>query len=112
MGKMTLARKAMAAAKVVRTVKAAKAIAAPAPSIPGIALPDSPIRQKMLWQVICRMPRPFLDWVAVAGAAHAFGLLDGFGLFTPADDARSMIILAFVGSLYGVRTFEKAKGVA
>lgn len=75
-------------------------------------MPDSPIRSHWLYQVYARLARPTLDWVGVAGAAHAFGLFDGFGFVSPADDVRAGIILGFVAILYGIRTGEKVKGVA
>jgi len=78
----------------------------------SIPMPDSPIRAKAWYQVYARLARPTLDWIGVAGAGHAFGLFDGFGAFSPASDGRAIIILGFVAALYGVRTFEKAKGVA
>lgn len=78
----------------------------------SIPMPDSPIRQKGWYQVYARLARPTLDWTGVAGAAHAFGLFDGFGLFTPANDGRAIIILGFVAALYGIRTVEKTQGVA
>jgi hypothetical protein len=78
----------------------------------SIPMPDSPIRQKGWYQVFSRLARPTLDWVGVFGAAHAFGLFDGLGAFTPANDGRAIIILAFVAALYGIRTAEKVTGVA
>ncbi len=75
-------------------------------------MPDSPIRAKVWYQIYARLARPTLDWMGVFGAGHAFGLFDGLRWFAPLDDGRSMIVLGFVAALYGVRTFEKAKGVA
>ncbi len=89
-----------------RTTKAAPPVAA------SILLPDSPIRAKTWYQIYSRLARPTLDWMGVAGAAHAFGLLDGLRWFEPMDEARSIIVLGFVAALYGIRTFEKARGVA
>ena len=76
----------------------------------SIAMPDSPIRQKAWYQIYARLARPTLDWVGVGGAIHAFGLLDRW--LPPVDEGRAIIILGFVAALYGVRTFEKTKGVA
>lgn len=87
-----------------RTTKAAQPIPA------SIPMPDSPIRLKAWYQVYARLARPTLDWVGVGGAIHAFGLLDRW--LPPVDEGRSIIILGFVAALYGVRTFEKARGVA
>jgi hypothetical protein len=89
-----------------QTVKAARPIPA------SIPMPDSPIRQKSWYQIYSRLARPSLDWIGVFGAMHAFGLLDGLRFFSPADDARAIIILGFVAALYGIRTVEKTQGVA
>ena len=89
-----------------KTTKAARPIPA------SIPMPDSPVRQKAWYQVYSRLARPTLDWMGVLGAAHAFGLFDGFGWFSPANDGRAIIILGFVAALYGVRTVEKTQGVA
>ena len=87
-----------------RTTKAATPIPA------SIPMPDSPIRLKYWYQIYSRLARPTLDWIGCFGAIHAFGLLDRW--LPPVDEGRSIIILGFVAALYGVRTFEKAKGVA
>lgn len=85
---------------------------APRPIPASIPMPDSPIRQRGWYQIFSRLARPTLDWVGVIGAAHAFGLFDGFGWAAPVDDGRSIIILGFVCALYGIRTAEKMTGVA
>lgn len=86
-----------------RTTKAA----APPASIP---MPDSPVRSKYWYQIFVRLARPTLDWVGVAGAA--WSLFVGDWLDKPMADGTRIIVLGFVAALYGVRTFEKAKGVA
>lgn len=76
----------------------------------AIAMPDHPIRQARWYQVFVRLARPTLDWIGNIGAAYAlfFGHLIGKSM----DDAYALIVLTFVGALYGVRTYEKQKGVA
>ncbi len=89
------------------TARTSKAVQPVPASIP---MPDSPIRAKSWYQIYARLARPTLDWIGCAGAIHAFGLVDRW--VPPLDEARAIIVLAFVASLYGVRTFEKTKGVA
>lgn len=87
-----------------RTSKAAQPVPA------SIPMPDSPIRLKAWYQVYARLARPTLDWIGCAGAA--WSLFVGDWLRNPMDDGTRIIVLGFVAALYGVRTFEKAKGVA
>lgn len=78
--------------------------------LPHMALPDHPIRATWGWQAFVRLPRPMLDWVATASAAWALALSDAVG--RPMGEAERIIALGFIAALYGVRTFEKTKGVA
>lgn len=87
-----------------KTTKAARPIPA------SIPMPDSPIRAKGWYQIYARLARPTLDWVGVAGAAWSLFIGDWLG--KPMPDATRIIVLGFIAALYGVRTFEKAKGVA
>jgi hypothetical protein len=87
-----------------RTTKAAQPIPA------SIPMPDSPIRLKTWYQVYARLARPTLDWVGCAGAG--WSLFVGDWLDKPMPDGTRIIVLGFVAALYGIRTFEKAKGVA
>lgn len=73
-------------------------------------MPDHPIRQKRWYQVFVRLARPTLDWIGNIGAAYA--LFIGHWFATPMPDTYALIVLTFVGGLYGVRTYEKQKGVA
>lgn len=90
-----------------RTTKASAPVVAA-----SILLPDSPIRAATWYQIYSRLARPTLDWVGVAGAAHALGLFDGLHWFSPMDGARMIIALTFITALYGIRSAEKFKGVA
>ena len=93
-----------AAASRQRTVKAAQPIPA------SIPMPDSPIRQKGWYQIYARLARPTLDWIGAAGAAWSLFVGDWLG--NPMADGTRIIVLGFVAALYGVRSFEKTKGVA
>jgi len=75
-----------------------------------IPMPDSPIRQRTWYQVYARLARPTLDWIGCAGAAWSLFLGDWLGM--PMEDGTRLIVLGFVGALYGVRTYEKRAGVA
>lgn len=87
-----------------RTTKAAKPVPA------SIPMPDSAIRQHWAWQLYVRMSRPTLDWVGVFAAYWSLGGSDIAGKAMP--EGTRIIVLGFIAALYGVRTFEKAKGVA
>jgi hypothetical protein len=76
----------------------------------SIPLPDSEVRTRTWYQIYSRLARPSLDWVGVAGAGWALGLCDL--LSRPMPDGTRIITLAFVGSLYSIRTVEKRLGVA
>ena len=86
-----------------RTTKAGN----PPASIP---MPDSAIRTKNWYQIYARLARPTLDWVGCAGAA--WSLFVGDWCDKPMEEGTRIIVLGFVAALYGIRTFEKAKGVA
>lgn len=86
------------------TAKAARPIPA------SIPMPDHAIRANPAYQLYCRLARPTLDWVGVAGAAWSLGLSDFRQM--PMEDGTRIIVLGFVAALYGIRTFEKTKGVA
>jgi hypothetical protein len=76
----------------------------------SIPMPDAPLRSHWSYQLYVRLARPTLDWVGVAGAAWSLGLSDAVKM--PMEDGTRIIVLGFVAALYGIRTFEKTKGVA
>jgi hypothetical protein len=76
----------------------------------SIPMPDSPIRRNWAFQIFVRLPRPTLDWIGAAGAAWSLFL--GDLLDKPMDDGSRVIVLTFVGALYGIRSYEKRSGVA
>ena len=75
-----------------------------------IAMPDHPIRRHWAWQMIVRLPRPALEWVTVASVGYA-GII-GPAIARPIDEGYLVQILLFAGGLFGVRAFEKVKGVS
>lgn len=86
------------------TTKAARPIPA------SIPMPDSAVRQTKLFQLYVRLARPTLDWVGVAAAAWSLFVGDWWD--KPMAEGTRIIVLGFVAALYGIRTFEKTKGVA
>lgn len=76
----------------------------------SIPMPDSAVREQWWYQLYVRLARPTLDWVGVGAAAYNMGLCDF--LLRPVPDTTRVIVLLFVGALYGVRTAEKMRGVA
>lgn len=55
-----------------------------------------------------RAPRPLLRWVCLGAAAWSTGLGDAVGLGL--DNTARLTVLAFVGTVYGIRGLEKLKG--
>jgi hypothetical protein len=92
----------------VDTVEVTDAAATPVPA--SIPLPDSPIRQERWWQVYNRLARPTLDWVGVMGGAWSLFL--GDWARNPMDAGNRVIVLGFLAALFGIRSWEKIKGVA
>lgn len=76
----------------------------------SIPMPDSAIRETWPFQLYVRLARPTLDWVGVGAAAYNLGLCDF--LSRPVPDTTRIVVLAFVGALYGLKTVEKMRGVA
>ena len=87
-----------------RTSKAAQPIPA------SIPMPDSPIRQKWWYQAYVRLARPTLDWVTVLGVLYA--LVIGPAINRPLDDGYLVQVLVFTTLVFGIRSYEKVKGVA
>lgn len=74
------------------------------------ALPDHPIRNNRVWQIFCRLPRPALEWVTVGSVAY--GGIIGPAMSRPLEEGYLVQVLLFAGGLFGVRAYEKVKGVA
>lgn len=76
----------------------------------SIPMPDHPIRQAKWYQLAVRLPRPALEWVTAASVGYA-GIV-GPAINRPLDEGYLVQILLFAGGLFGVRAFERVKGVA
>jgi hypothetical protein len=73
-------------------------------------MPDHPLRQSRAFQLYVRLARPTLDWVGVVSALYA-GLI-GHAIGKPMSVEYALVVFFFAGSLFGIRTLEKIKGVA
>lgn len=76
----------------------------------GINLPDHPVRQSIWYQIYARLARPTLDWVTVGSVAYV-------GIVGPwtgrvVSEGYLVQILMFATATFGIRTYEKVKGVA
>src|SRR3546814_388208 len=89
------------------TVETTENAARPIPA--SIPMPDHPIRHTRWWQMFVRLPRPALEWVTVGGVGYA--LIIGPAIQRPLGDGYLSQALLFAGGLFGVRAFEKVKGV-
>lgn len=76
----------------------------------GISMPDHPIRNRTWYQLYVRLARPSLDWVTTAGVGYA--LIVGPAIQRPLDDGYLVQVLLFATAVFGVRSYEKVKGVA
>ena len=86
------------------TTKAARPIPA------SIPMPDHPIRQHRWYQLFVRLPRTALEWITALSVGYA-GIV-GPAIQRPLEEGYLVQILLFAGGLFGVRAFEKVKGVA
>ncbi|MGF7151334.1 CRISPR/Cas system-associated exonuclease Cas4 (RecB family) [Sphingomonas zeicaulis] len=77
---------------------------------PAIGMPDHPVRLARWYQLYVRLARPSLEWVTVAGVLYA--LVIGPAIGRPLDEGYLVQVLLFAGGLFGVRAYEKVKGVA
>jgi hypothetical protein len=75
-----------------------------------IPMPDHPVRQTTLFQIYVRLARPTAEWVTALGLFYAFVL--GPLIDKPLDEGYLVQVLLFAGSIFGIRAFEKVKGVA
>jgi hypothetical protein len=73
-------------------------------------MPDHPIRLDVRYQLFVRLARPTLDWIGNIGAAYA--LFIGHLIALPMSEAYATLTYLFVGALYGIKTYEKQKGVS
>lgn len=75
-----------------------------------IPMPDHPIRQTAWYQAFVRLARPTAEWVTAGGLFYAF--IVGPAIDKPLDEGYLVQVLLFAGSIFGIRAFEKVKGVA
>lgn len=73
-------------------------------------LPDWEGRKHWAWQVFDRAWRPTGSWLTTLGVGYAcfFGHLIG----RPMDEPYAFVVLAFAASMFGLKTYEKTKGIA
>ena len=81
------------------------------PSVPStINMPDHEVRQARWYQVYVRLARPTLDWATLAWFCWVTMIQPVVaGRF---DVAACGMSLAWCATVYGIKTFEKTKGVA
>lgn len=75
-----------------------------------INMPDHEVRQARWYQVYVRLARPSLDWITNAGVLYSIVIGPAAGDRPP--DGFVMIVLGWAGVVYGIKSFEKVKGVA
>jgi len=75
-----------------------------------IPMPDHPIRQTRWFQIYVRLARPTAEWVTAGGLLYAF--IVGPAIMRPLAEGYLVQVLLFAGGIFGVRAFEKVKGVA
>lgn len=86
-----------------------------APAIPvnmaAMALPDHAIRYKAWFQAFDRLWRPATGWVACpVSILYAFVIAPAVG--HPLNDGLLVALCSYSAGIYGIKTFEKTKGVA
>lgn len=90
------------------TVEVPNAGTPPVPST--INMPDHEVRQARWYQVYVRLARPTLDWATLAWFCWVTMIQPILtGHF---DGVACGMSLAWCATIYGVKTFEKTKGVA
>ena len=78
---------------------------------PSITLPDHPVRSNVVYQLFDRLWRPVTGWVSCPVAVlYACVIAPATG--RPLSDGYLVQVLMFAGAIYGIKTFEKTKGVA
>lgn len=81
------------------------------PAKPAVGLPDHPIRSTVAYQLFDRLWRPALGWVACPAAVlYATVIAPATG--HPLADGYLIQVLTFSGAIYGLKTFERTKGIS
>lgn len=75
-----------------------------------IPMPDHPVRQTVWFQAFVRLARPTAEWVTAAGLLYAFVV--GPAIERPLNEGYLVQELMFAGAIFGIRAFEKVRGVA
>ncbi|MFC0204743.1 hypothetical protein [Novosphingobium soli] len=75
-----------------------------------IPMPDHPVRQTAWFQAYVRLARPTAEWVTAGGLLYAFVV--GPTIERPLAEGYLVQVLLFAGGIFGIRAFEKVKGVA
>lgn len=91
------------------TVSVEEQAARPVPA--SIPMPDHPIRQSRWYQMFERLWRPTLGWVACP-CAVAYVCIIAPALGHPLGEGYLVQVLTFAGGVYGLKTYERVKGVA
>lgn len=81
------------------------------PAVPStINMPDHEVRQEKWFQIYVRLARPTLDWIT--NAAVLWTMILQPLLFNKFDIVAATLALAWAAAVYGIKSFEKIKGVA
>jgi len=68
------------------------------------------VRQEKWFQIYVRLARPTLDWITNAAVLWTMILQPRF--FNKFDIVAATLALAWAAAVYGIKSFEKIKGVA
>ena len=79
-------------------------------TVSTINIPDHPIRHTKLYQLYVRLARPTLDWATI-------GIMLWTTILQPLltrefDIVAAGMAYAWAAAVYGIKTYEKTKGVA
>lgn len=76
----------------------------------NINMPDHEVRMRPWYQIYVRLARPSLDWITNAGVAYS--ILIGPAVGDRPPDGFVVIVLGWATVVYGLKSYEKVKGVA
>lgn len=91
-------------------VENAETVKVTAPTPASINMPDHELRRWRSYQLFVRLARPTLDWVTVGGVA--WNLIINPWAYRAFDVVAATLALTWAAAVYGIKTFEKTKGVA
>jgi hypothetical protein len=77
--------------------------------IDTMALPDNPVRRERWYQLFCRLWRPTLGWLLTFAAIYIFVV--GPAIDRPLDAVTVGYWVMATLAVYGIRAWEKSKGV-